>query len=116
LNYGYSEDVIYFHSASEGRKIELLKANNRVCFEIENTTEIVRKDEPCKWTTKYRSLIGHGNIEIISDTESKKIGLNIIMSKYGYDGQGKYNEGSLSRMVLLKLKIEKITGKQSGNW
>jgi nitroimidazol reductase NimA-like FMN-containing flavoprotein (pyridoxamine 5'-phosphate oxidase superfamily) len=116
LNYGYSENVIYFHSAPEGRKIKLLKANNRVCFEIENNAEIVRKDEPCKWTTKYRSLIGHGNIEIISDTKNKKIGLDIIMRKYGYDGQGGYNEGSLSRMVLLKLTIEKITGKQSGNW
>jgi nitroimidazol reductase NimA-like FMN-containing flavoprotein (pyridoxamine 5'-phosphate oxidase superfamily) len=116
LNYGYADNVIYMHSAPEGRKINLLSDNNRVCFEIEDKSEIIRKDEPCKWTAKYRSLIGYGRIEIVSDVESKKKGLDIIMRKYGYDGHGEYNEGSVSRMVLLKLKIETITGKQSGDW
>jgi len=116
LNYGYQDNIIYMHSAPEGRKIKLLKEHSRVCFEIEYKAEISGKDEPCSWTTKYRSVIGYGNIEIVSDTEIKKKGLDIIMSKYGYNGSGEYNEGSLSRMVLLKLTIETITGKQSGDW
>jgi nitroimidazol reductase NimA-like FMN-containing flavoprotein (pyridoxamine 5'-phosphate oxidase superfamily) len=116
LNYGYADNVIYMHSAPEGRKIELLKANNWVCFEMEYAQEIIKQDEPCGWTTKYLSIIGYGNIEIITDLESKKKGLDIIMQKYGYSGQSKYNEGSLSRMVLLQLKVEKVTGKQSGDW
>jgi nitroimidazol reductase NimA-like FMN-containing flavoprotein (pyridoxamine 5'-phosphate oxidase superfamily) len=116
LNYGYMENIIYMHSAPEGRKIELLKANNRICFEIEYASEIIRKDEPCKWSTKYRSLIGYGNIEIITDTRDKKKGLDIIMQKYGYQGQTGYNDGSLDRMVLLKINIEQVTAKQSGDW
>ena len=116
LNYGYADGVIYAHSAPAGRKIDLLKVNSRVCFEIEYSAEVVRKDEPCKWSAKYRSVIGYGNVEIITDTESKKKGLDIIMQKYGYQGHGEYNEGSLSRMVLLKIRIDQITGKQSGDW
>jgi nitroimidazol reductase NimA-like FMN-containing flavoprotein (pyridoxamine 5'-phosphate oxidase superfamily) len=116
LNYGYSNNIIYIHSATEGRKIELLKLNNRVCFEIEYHAEIVRKDEPCKWSAKYRSVIGYGNIEIVTDMQVKKSGMDIIMKKYGYQGNIAYNDGSLGRMILLQLKIEKITAKQSGDW
>ena len=116
LNYGYADGVIYVHSAPDGRKMGILKENNRVCFEIEHAYEIIRKDEPCQWTTKYRSVIGYGNVEIIVDAESKKKGMDIIMQKYGYRGQSNYNEGLLSRMVILQLKIEKVTGKQSGDW
>jgi nitroimidazol reductase NimA-like FMN-containing flavoprotein (pyridoxamine 5'-phosphate oxidase superfamily) len=93
-----------------------LTQNNRVCFEIEYAAEIMKKDEPCKWTTKYRSVIGYGNVEIVTDTALKKKGLDMIMKKYGYQGQGDYKEELLNRVVLLQLKIDKITGKQSGDW
>ena len=116
LNYGYTDGVIYAHSAPAGRKIEILKANSRVCFEIEHTDEVVRKDEACKWTERYRSVIGYANVEIVTDTERKKKGLDVIMQKYGFQGEAIYNEGSLSRMVLLEMKIERVTGKQSGDW
>jgi nitroimidazol reductase NimA-like FMN-containing flavoprotein (pyridoxamine 5'-phosphate oxidase superfamily) len=69
LNYGYFNHAIYIHSAAEGKKIDLLKINNKVCFEIEYATEIIKKDVSCEWSTKYRSLIGYGTGEIISDDE-----------------------------------------------
>ena len=116
LNYGYSENVIYMHSAPEGRKMKILKSNNKVCFEIEYSSEIKRNKVPCKWTTKYRSLIGYGRVEIITDLENKKRGLDIIMSKYGETSRLGYDEILLDRLVVLSLKIDKITGKQSGIW
>jgi nitroimidazol reductase NimA-like FMN-containing flavoprotein (pyridoxamine 5'-phosphate oxidase superfamily) len=116
LNYGYADNTIYVHSASAGRKIDILAKNSRVCFEIEYSSEIVKKDEPCKWTSKYRSVIGYGNIEIVTNTELKRNGLDIIMRKYGYQGLLDYKEELLNRVILLQLKIDKITGKQSGDW
>ena len=35
LNYGYESGALYFHSAKEGKKIDLIRKNSRVCFEIE---------------------------------------------------------------------------------
>ncbi|HEY4786516.1 MAG TPA: pyridoxamine 5'-phosphate oxidase family protein [Bacteroidales bacterium] len=116
LNYGYAEGVLYMHSAPQGRKMDVLSENNRVCFEIEYAHQVVKKKEPCNWTTRYRSVIGYGNIEVVTDMEEKKKGLRIIMQKYGYKGKAEYNEGSINFVVLLQLKIEKITGKQSGEW
>jgi uncharacterized protein len=116
LNFGYDDGFIYAHSAPTGRKIDILKTNNRVCFQVDYSSEVIKKDEPCKWTEKYRSVIGYGRVEIITDTEYKKEGLDIIMQKYGFQGVAKYDEKSLSRMVLLKLDIEDVVGKQSGDW
>ena len=115
LYYGYSENYIYFHSASNGRKIDLLNANNKVCFEIELSHEIIKNELSCGYSAKYRCVIGYGTIEIINDTDQIKNGLDIIMSHYGRIGNT-YEEKNVKRIILLKLKIESISGKQSGIW
>ena len=116
LNYGYTGSALYFHSASTGKKIDILKQNNRVCFEIEYYNEIIRDEIPCEWTAKYRSLIGYGTVEFITDHEEKKKGLDVIMAHYGKTGTNSYKDQNIENIVILKLSIEEISGKQSGNW
>lgn len=112
LNYGYSKNTIYFHSSPLGKKIEILKADNRVCFEIELSSRIIRGEKPCDWGTKYRSVIGYGTIGFITDPGSKKEALDIIMAHYGKTGPNEYSEKELENVLILKLQIEEITGKQ----
>lgn len=114
LNYGYSKNAIYFHSSPLGRKIEILKADNRVCFEIELSSRIIRGERPCDWGTKYRSVIGYGTIEFITDSDGKREGLDFIMSHYGKTGNNEYSEKELENVLILKLQIEEISGKQKG--
>jgi uncharacterized protein len=116
LNYGYDGSALYFHSASAGKKIDILKLNNRVCFEIEYHNEIIRDEIPCEWTAKYRSLIGYGRIEFIADFEEKKKGLDVIMTHYGKTGINTYKDNNIENIIILKLNIDEISGKQSGNW
>ena len=116
VNYAYENDIIYIHSAHAGKKMELMKQNNKVSFEIELHHEIVKSNIPCGWTAKYRSIMGKGTITIDNDPVAKKKGLDLIMRKYGADMELNYEENSLARMTILMLKIESITGKQSGNW
>jgi hypothetical protein len=116
LNYGYKDNAIYIHSAPLGKKIELLKQNNYVCFEIEFYSEVYRKDKACDWGTKYRSVIGYGSIDFITDFEQKKAGLDIIMAHYGKKDNNVYQDKQVEFIVILKLNIEEITGKQLGNW
>jgi uncharacterized protein len=116
LNYGYDGSALYFHSASAGKKIDILKQNNRVCFEIEYHNEIIRNEIPCEWTAKYRSLIGYGTIEFITDPDGKKKGLDVIMAHYGKTGPNAYKDNNIENILILKLNIEEISGKQSGDW
>ena len=116
VNFGFEDGVIYIHSAPEGRKIELIKRNKQVSFEIEYSGEIIKNEIPCRWTTRYRSVMGTGTIVIENNIESKKKGLDVIMNKYGAGPDLIYNEADLLKMVILTLKIESISGKQSGVW
>ncbi len=115
LNYGYRDNTLYIHSAPAGKKIGLIRKNNSVSFEIEYFTEIEKHEKSCKWTTKYRSIIGNGKIEIVEDIEGIKSGLDVIMEHHGkFDNT--YDEKYLKNMVILKLSIKNLTAKQSGNW
>jgi len=116
VNYAYADNVIYIHSAHAGRKMELLKQNNRVSFEVEFHHEVVKSDIACNWTAKYRSVMGKGTVTITDNPDMKKKGMDLIMRKYGADMELNYNEKVLARMAVLQLKIESLTGKQSGDW
>jgi len=114
--YAYQDGFIFIHSAPQGRKIELLKKNFQVTFEIEFLSEIIKGEIPCKWSSKYRSVMGKGSLTIESDPKRKQEGLNLIMKKYGAMMPLNYEESALSGMTILLLKINAISGKESGTW
>lgn len=115
LNHGYADNALYFHSATQGKKINLIRKDNKVSFEVELAGEIITGKEACQWTTKYRSVTGQGKIKIITDIEGKKEGLDVIMGHHG--GQTKnYQAKHLENLLILKLDITKISGKQAGSW
>jgi len=116
LNYGYSQGCLYMHSAPEGKKISLLKLNPLVCFEVEDQVAIVPDDQACKWSTRYRSVIGTGSVDIITDAMAKERGLAVIMASHGAPGLTGFDPHQISRMILLVLHIESLTAKQSSNW
>jgi len=115
FNYGYKEGCIFIHSAPEGKKIDLLRQNNRVCFEVEETAELIKGEKACAWTTRYRSVVGYGNVEILSDEKSKQLGLELIMAQHGAPELVDFEPKNKKRMVILKLTITSMTGKRSSS-
>lgn len=116
FNFGYHENCIYIHSAPAGKKIDLLRENPLVCFEAEQHVEIIEDEVACKWSTLYRSVVGYGNVEIVTGFKEKKRGLEIIMTQHGYEGKMEFEPKEVEFIVILKLTIESMTGKQSSNW
>jgi len=116
VNYGYADRALYFHSAAGGKKIDILRRTGRVCFEIENFSAIVTDEVPCEWTTKYRSVIGYASVAFLEDDAGKRAGLDIIMAQHGKKDANEYNDNQVRSIVVVKLTIETITGKQSGDW
>ena len=116
FNFGYRENCLYIHSAPEGKKIDILRKNPLVCFEVEQQADIIEDDVACKWSTLYRSVVGYGNVEIVTDFEEKKRGLEIIMTQHGAKGKMEFNKKEVEFIVFLKVSITSLTGKQSGNW
>ena len=113
LSFGYEDNCLYFHSAPEGRKIEIIKANPNVCFEVDVAEEYVAADVPCNWTVKYRSVIGFGKAHLLEGLEEKKRALNVILEHYS-DRAYEYPEGAMDKVVVIRVDVESLTGKQSG--
>ncbi len=114
LNYGveFSNPIqLYFHCAPEGRKLGMLKQNNHVCFEIEVDTEIVRGKKACDWSMNYKSVIGYGKVEIITDKSQMVHGLDILMKHYAGEGDFSYSPKLMDRMYILRLVVESMSGK-----
>lgn len=112
MNYAYSENALYLHCAKEGHKINLIQKNPNVAFSIEQAHEIITDEVSCKWTTKYRSLVGKGQIEILHDREDKRKGLDTIMQQHG-KMENHYPDKAIDNLLVLKLNIVSCTGKQS---
>lgn len=112
LSFGYRDGVLYFHSAKEGRKIEILRRNDQVCFEFDLDAEIVKAAAVCSWGVTYRSVIGTGRACFIEDPAEKQEALQIIVNQYGGDGSN-MPAASVNNTLVFAVNIEEITGKQS---
>ncbi|TAL60504.1 MAG: pyridoxamine 5'-phosphate oxidase family protein [Bacteroidetes bacterium] len=115
MNFGYTalpEPRLYFHCANKGRKLEMIIKNSYVCFEMDTDHQIYTGFKGCDWGMKYSSVIGYGNISIVTDAEAKKTGLNCIMKHYGGDKEYSYDEKVYKRTTILRLDIEEMTGKK----
>ena len=111
--FGYQGNTLYFHCAKEGRKIDILRKNNAVCFEIAVDCELTGAEQACQWGVKYRSVIGFGKAAFVEDTEGKRKALDIIMKQYS-DGAYEYPEATLERARIVRIEIESATAKVVG--
>ncbi len=114
MNFGYKNQTLYLHSSNEGKKIEILKVNNRVSFGVEINIELVKDQNPCKWGMKYKSVVGGGYAYFIEDSKKKKEALDIIMAKYSKNANFEYSETSLNNLALIRVEVKELTGKISG--
>ncbi len=113
MNFGYKDNALYFHSASEGRKIDILKSNPRVCVEFEVDVELLKNKAACEWGVKFRSVIGSGRAVFLQDDEAKRDALDILMAQYS-DGSYSYPDKILKKITIIKVDVQEMTGKRSG--
>jgi nitroimidazol reductase NimA-like FMN-containing flavoprotein (pyridoxamine 5'-phosphate oxidase superfamily) len=113
LSFGYDGAIIYFHTAKNGRKIEILSVNNNVCFEFESGVEVVQdKATPCNWSFSFQSVIGFGTAKELSSHTEKIKGLTEIMSQYS-NKKWILENMSLDNLRVWAINIKSMTGKQS---
>lgn len=115
--------IIYLHSALKGLKIDILQKNNTVCFEVEDSLEIVTSDRPCDWAMRYLTVIGQGEASFEKDNEEKKKIMGLFMAKYSSIASDKFDKSpnmfdypstALDSTCLIKIEIKSLTGKKSG--
>jgi nitroimidazol reductase NimA-like FMN-containing flavoprotein (pyridoxamine 5'-phosphate oxidase superfamily) len=116
VSFGFRDGVLYFHSATEGRKMEILRRHPRVCFQVELDCRVVPATEPCDWGARFRSAIGYGRAEILENPEAKRFGLSVIMAHYAGPGPTfAFPDRMLQRTAVVRIAVEELSGKRSGD-
>lgn len=117
LNFGMDiEDgqlYLYFHCAKEGKKLDLIQKDNRATFEIDCNHNFILYEERMSCTMGYESVIGQGTIEIVAE-DKKYDALKILMRQYHAE-DFQFNTDMIKVTTLLRLKVEKLTGKRRNN-
>ena len=113
MNFGYKDGYLFFHCAQEGMKIDIIKQNNNVCFEVDINHEITDTGILCNWSTRYSSVIGFGKALLVKDPIEKKLALNVIVNHYSPKAKFKYSEEALNKVGIIKIEITSMTGKKS---
>lgn len=110
LNFGYDATdgqlVLYFHSAAEGRKLELLPRQISVSFEMDTKHELMAGSVGCRFSYGYQCVMGSGTVEILSDPAEKQNGLETIMKHYTGRPDWEFDPNTLSRTTVFRLKVD----------
>jgi nitroimidazol reductase NimA-like FMN-containing flavoprotein (pyridoxamine 5'-phosphate oxidase superfamily) len=111
--FGYKDSTVYLHSAPEGKKIDMLRANPNVCFEVDVDQELVKAETACDWGMKYRSVIAFGKAHIIEDAADMKKALDIIMGHYSPGVTYDYPSSMLEHMAVIRIDLDSVSVKHS---
>ncbi|MCL2200387.1 MAG: pyridoxamine 5'-phosphate oxidase family protein [Oscillospiraceae bacterium] len=115
LSFGYAlEDgvlSVYFHSAKDGRKIDVLRENSSVCFEMSTEGEAVFDEAtPCDYGYYFSSVIGFGNVEFVEEFAEKAQALSIL-TKHQAGIEYKFSEAQTDTVCVFKVVTPDFTGK-----
>lgn len=115
LNFGVTyidgKFTLYFHGAKEGTKLELLKANNHVAFEMNCSHKLLIGEKACDTTMEFDSVCGNGIMEIMADNE-KREALTAIMNQYQSLDRYEFDERAVNAVAVLRLEVRNISGKR----
>lgn len=116
LNYGYEfsngQLVFYFHSAKEGRKLDLLKQDPRVGFELDCDHCFRHLDKGMQCTMDYKSLIGTGDIEFVEDRAEFEKATHLLLRHHGSPEGFVVTDAHIKVTAILKLTVHSFTGKK----
>ena len=114
MNFGYIMEgdklTIYLHGARKGRKIDVLRANPKVFFEMECDLQPFEGDVACRYGMAYSSLMGKGKAVIVEDVEEKKLALSAVMkTQTGKDFV--FEDKMVSFVNIIRIDVDSYTAK-----
>ena len=119
MNFVFISDVIYMHSHVRGEKLDNIRRNQKVGFEVDKNLEFLPSyfSDPTDASladTLYISVVIKGNASIVSDKEEKTTALNGLMKKYQPEGGYepiKPEMDVLDEVVVIKIVPKSLRGK-----
>lgn len=121
LNFGIDTDGdtlrLYFHSALEGHKLDLIRRDNRAAFEMDCSHRLQYFEDKGYCTYAYESVMGKGIIRLLDDeseeaVEAKVKALTLLMDHYHPGKEAYFNKAAIPRTAVYYMDVTEITGKR----
>ena len=114
MNYGYTMEegrlTFYLHGALRGKKLDMIRANNRVFVELDCNRVPFESDKPCQYGLGYSSVMGRGTATVVEDVEEKMKALTVLMkTQTGKDFT--FNEQLVSIVSVIRIDVAEFTAK-----
>jgi nitroimidazol reductase NimA-like FMN-containing flavoprotein (pyridoxamine 5'-phosphate oxidase superfamily) len=109
----YHDGRIFFHSARHGRKMDFMRANPTVCFQVDEHS-LVSSSKPCKFTMNYHSVVAMGCVRFLADSKEKLKILKLLIRKYDTGNLAELlSEKKTNRVEVGEITITEISGKKN---
>lgn len=114
MNYGYTMDgetlTIYLHGATQGKKLDMIRANPKVFFEMDCDRVPFEGEKPCQYGMVYSSVMGRGTARIVEDVEEKKRAMTILMkTQTGKDFT--FDDKLVGMVAVIRIDVAEYTAK-----
>ena len=114
MNYGYTMEegklVLYLHSALRGKKLDMIRANPNVFFEMNCDTVAFAGEVACRHGMSYSSVMGCGTAQIVEDVEEKKKAMTILM-KTQTEKDFVFEDRLVSIVAVIRIDVSEYTAK-----
>ena len=115
MNYGYTEEdgklVLYLHSAVQGKKLDMIRENPKVFFELCCDLIPFAGKVPCQYGLAYSSVMGRGVATIVEDVEEKKRAMSLLMkTQTGKDFT--FEDRLVSIVAVIRIDVSGYTAKE----
>ena len=114
MNYGYTMEngklVLYLHSAVQGKKLDMIRANSKVFFEMDCDRVPFAGEKPCQYGLAYSSVMGRGTASIVENVEEKVNAMSILM-KTQTQKDFEFNDRLVSIVAVIRIDVAEFTAK-----
>ena len=116
LNYGYEYQngalTLYFHSANQGRKLDLLREDPHVGFQMDCDHVFRHLDRGMQCTMDYRSIVGTGTISFVEDRAEFEKATRLLLEHHGSPEGFVVTDAHFKATTILKLTAHSFTDKK----
>lgn len=114
LNFGYTcEDgafTFYCHSAKEGKKLDVIRKNASVAFEMDCQNALQHGETACTHSYYYASVLGEGKAEILEGDEKCK-GLSALMLHMA-GRNDVFTAEMADKVAVIAIRVDALTAKK----
>ncbi len=113
VSYENQRPVLYFHCAKAGHKLDLLRENPNVCFEMDGDHALVEGALPCNYTYHFVSVIGTGRVSFVEADFNKRQALIAIMKQQtGKDfSPDSFDDRVMAATTVLRVDVDALSCK-----